>query len=158
MKNLIKTAVIIIVLLIMPASCIGQAKVFKSVASMTGVESVYIGPAAMRFAQDASVLDSDKVSADAIKSIKSLEVIDCDEPAYIPAVADEAQKIINELKLDVILETKEEDEECTIYGRVPEENADYIESLLIVSREEDSFSLVYINGKISLEELLEDYK
>ena len=158
MKNLIKTAVIIIVLLIMPASCIGQAKVFKSVASMTGVESVYIGPAAMRFAQAASVLDSDKVSADAIKSIKSLEVIDCDAPAYIPAVADEAQKIINELKLDVILETKEEDEECTNYGRVPEENADYIESLLFVSREEDSFSLVYINGKISLDELLEDYK
>ena len=94
MKNLIKTAVIIIVLTIMPASCIGQAKMFKSVASMTGVESVYIGPAAMRFAQAASVLDSDKVSADAIKSIKSLEVIDCDEPAYIPAVADEAQKII----------------------------------------------------------------
>ncbi len=159
MKSIFKTAVLVIVLLIMPASCIGQAKMFKSVASMPDVTSVYIGPAAMRFAQVSSVLDNDKVAADAVKSIKSLEVISCDETKRIPAVAAQAQKIIDEMKLDVILETRDDGEVCVIYGHISEDNPEYLESLLIVSREDDDeYNLVYINGKININELMDDYR
>lgn len=158
MKNFVKFIILFFLLAIIPSSCAGQAKVFKSVASMPDVTSVYIGPAAMRFAQMSSVLDHDKVAADAVKSIKSLEVIECDEQDRIPAVAAKAQAIIDELKLEVILETKDDGEACVIYGLVSQKEPEYLESLLIVSRDEDEYSLVYINGKINIDELMEDYR
>lgn len=158
MKNCMKFIVLLIVLAIFPSSCAGQAKMFKSVASMPDVTSVYIGPAAMRFAQAASVFDNDKVDADAVKSIKSLEVIQCDEESRIPEVAAKVQSIIDEMKLEVLVHTKEDGEECVIYGLVADKDPEYLESLLIVSHDEDEYNLVYINGKININELMEDYR
>lgn len=154
MKNLIRTIVIVLALAVMPASCVGQAKMFKSVASLPDVTSVYIGPAAMKFANAASVVEGDKMSAEAIKQIKSLEVIDCDNKASIPAAVEEARKIIDGMKLDVILESVDDDDITVIYGRTPEDDSQYIESILIESRSADSFSLVYINGKIDIDKLV----
>jgi len=156
MKNVIRIIAVLMAFLVLPTSCIGQAKMFKSVASMSDVSSVYIGPAAMKFAKAASAFDNDMIASEAIKQINSLEVIDCDVKSRIPAVAEEVEKIITGMNLDVILETKDEDDVCIIYGHIPEDKSEYLESVLIESRSEDSYSIVYINGKIDIENLMKE--
>ena len=131
-------------------------RIFGEVANLPGVESVYIGPAALRLAMKSLPTEGKLVDGlgGAIRELKSVEVIECDNRKSIDKIEKFARGLIDSLSLEVIVEATENDEKTRIYGIVPEggkENT--INALLIESREKDEYTLVYIRGVIDLTEI-----
>ncbi len=141
-----------------PTSCVGQAKVFTSIAKLDGVTSVYIGKAALRLGAGAAMLQGEFAGSKAIRKLNSIEVVSVENSAVIPKAKTEAEKIIADKKMDVLVETKEDNESVVIYGGVPDsKNADIINDMLIYTCEPSELNLIYINGVINLAELLQEY-
>lgn len=159
MKRTLILVLISVVMCMIPAGCVGQAKVFESVAKLPDVTSVYIGKAAMRMAGGAAMVSSELsgASADAIKKINSLEIITCENKKSIPAAEAKVAEIIAKLKLEVLVETNEGDEKAIIYGGVPVEgDSDYVQNILIYNSTPSELNLVYIDGRINLTEFVKD--
>lgn len=157
MRRIFIISVVSVFFLLFPVSCIGQAKVFESLAKMPDVTSVYIGKAAMRLGAGASFMSGEFAGANAIKKINSLEVISCEKKSAIPEVKKKADAIIAQFKMDVLVETNENNERVLIYGGTPEDgNEDYIDNLLIYEVSDNELNIVYIDGKINVKEFMNE--
>jgi len=130
-------------------------RLFGEIAKESYVESVYIGKAGLRFAKSASIVGGSlgNLGAD-ISKVESIEVIECDEPRYIPQVKKMVKKILDENKFEMIVESKDEDEISRIYAIILEDpaGATSISRVIIESYEPDEYSVVYIKGCINLPE------
>lgn len=158
MRRNIIIALILGIMAILPTSCIGQAKVFKEVAALPNVTSVYIGKAAMRLGMAAAMMDGEIAAMKAIKDINSLEVINCDHAATIPEATRLADKAIQRLNLELLVDTQEDREHTAIYGGVADDDhPDIIHNLLIYNTEPGELNLVFIKGKINVAELMKEY-
>lgn len=155
MKKTIIIMLMSVVAFMTAPSCISQAKVFKEIASMPDVTSVYIGPALLRLggAAASSVGDYSKY----ISGIKSIEIISCENPSAIKAVSDACDRKLAEMNYDILLEANEPDEQTTIYGGVGDAaNPEILDDIVIVCREKSEFSLIYIRGKINVGEMVKE--
>ena len=137
-----------------------EKRVFAGVANMPGVESVYVGPAALRLMGAAATMTSGMpgVPPDLLKSlhsIKSLEVLECSNPESNAKIKAAVKKIIDTNTLELILERKDAEESVRIYAYVPENSSELTPlcNLLIENSESDEYSVVYINGTLDIAEL-----
>ncbi len=130
-----------------------EKRYLAKLAKHPEVESVYISPAAMKFAKSARIsqLNAGEYTS-YIKDIQSMEIINCDHSSYfIKKLRAEAQEVIDRLGMEMIMETKEDGDITRIYAKMPEGDteAKQFDSLLIENLEDDSeYNIVYIRGKI----------
>ena len=133
-------------------------RVFGEVSKLPGVESVYIGPAALRLASSAILSENlgDGISG-AIKDLKGIEVIDCSNKKSFGKLEKFADSLVERMNLEIIIDSQDGDEMTSIYGAVPEnsKDVDTIHALFIVTHDKTSFNLVYISGTIDLAALEE---
>lgn len=133
---------------------------FEEVSDLPGVESVYIGPAAFRMASQFPYFNPARLGifANAVMDMKSVEIIECENKSSIDKIRDLAKKVIKNLNLDCIIDTKEDDETTRIFAVVPEDSDGNttIGSMMIESYDKssgDDYSLIFLKGKIKLSSL-----
>lgn len=142
--------------LLLSSVAAGHAEnLFRELAELPYVESVYVGKAMIKaglsFINDAG----NNVKANiynTIKDIDSIEIISCDDTSKINELKAKAGKIMARRKLEVQIMTKEDGESTVIYGRAPE-NGQYISDIVIETTGSDEFNLIHISGTINLNEL-----
>ena len=133
---------------------------FAEVANMPGVESVYVGPAALRLMGAYATMTSGMPGVppdllNSLQSIKSLEVLECSNPDSLAYIKATVKKIIVTNNLELIVESKDAEESVRIYAYVPENSSELAPlcNLLIENSESKEYSVVYINGTLDIAEL-----
>lgn len=101
MKRFLTIIVMATAVIAMHAKPLVDGRMFKDISNLPGVESVYIGPAMMRFAGTASMLSSenDKIFSEGIKELKSVEIINCSNADSNKKIDAAVQKIIENMVL-----------------------------------------------------------
>lgn len=157
MKNLLVKLTVAAAALLVSATCHAQ-KIFNSLADNPNVESVFVGKAMMNMGLN--MLGDDKDSKDiynAVNEIESIEIISCEVPDEIAKIKSQAAKILAKLKLQTLLETKEDGETVVIYGH-PHSNGDTISDMVIETTEKNEYNLIHIKGKINVKALTSNTK
>lgn len=156
-----KLAILIILLLmtILPASLSAakMQRVFSEISNLPGVESTYIGPAALRLAGSYIPFEAGMMGTvgSAIKDLKSIEVVECTNRKSFKEIQKFVDELVARLSLEVIVETTEKDETTRIFGVMPEDDgqdSNTLDGLLIEIREKGE-SLVFVRGTIDLSKL-----
>lgn len=156
-----KLAILIILLLmtILPASLSAakMQRVFSEISNLPGVESTYIGPAALRLAGSYIPFEAGMMGTvgSAIKDLKSIEVVECTNRKSFKEIQKFADELVARLSLEVIVETTEKDE-TTLFGVMPEDDgqdSNTLDGLLIEIREKGEYTLVFVRGTIDLSKL-----
>lgn len=159
MKHSIIKTVLAILCVTFSTSCKAQ-KLFSELSSDPDVESVYVGKAMVGLAKGAIKMSGDKdaqTAMNAILGINSIEIINCENPKSIARIRTKARKIIERLKLEVLMEAKDGKETSTFYGQPSAKTKDdFINNLVIEADEPGEYSLIHINGKIDLNALLKE--
>lgn len=161
MKHLaLKTLLAVVVLTVsVPAKA---ERLFSELAGKPGVESVYVGKSMVGMAKGLLDQSGDKdalIARNAIKNIDSIEIISCEpHPGDVRKVRTAARKIMSKLKLEVLVETRGDEEEVTIYGLPSKKNPAEISDMIIESYEPEEYSLVHISGSIDVNAITADNK
>ena len=145
MKHLIASIFIALAALFSAADASAATRFFKELASLPGVESTYIGPAALRFASSAISSISGDFDGD-IKELKCIETLECSDNKSFGKIETFINGLVDKLSLETMIESNEEDETTRIYCRSKEGEPDTIEYMLIESIEPDEYSLVFMQG------------
>ena len=155
MKRFLTIIVMATAVIAMHAKPLVDGRMFKDISNLPGVESVYIGPAMMRFAGTASMLSSenDKIFSEGIKELKSVEIINCSNADSNKKIDAAVQKIIEKHGLELLLEISQQDETMNIYGIVPDDGSSVISNAVIVSLGKKESSVIYIEGVIDIAKL-----
>ena len=157
-----KLAILIISLLmtILPASLSAakMQRVFSEISNLPGVESTYIGPAALRLAGSYIPFEAGMMGTvgSAIKDLKSIEVVECTNRKSFKEIQKFADELVARLSLEVIVETTEKDETTRIFGVMPEDDgqdSNTLDGLLIEIREKGEYTLVFVRGTIDISKL-----
>lgn len=158
-----KLAILIVSLImtILPAtvSAAPAQRIFSEISNLPGVESTYIGPAALRLAGSYIPLDDASMGGigSAIKSLKSIEVVECDNPKSFNKLRKFCDGLVDSLNLEIIIESTEDDEKTRIFGLVPDgdgtQDGNTLEGLLIETLEKGEYNLVFVRGTIDLSKL-----
>lgn len=152
-----RTFLIVMVAVLAIASHLGafaQNKLlFKDLSGLPGVESIYIGPAMLRFATSGDMISKDTIFNHAVRELKSVEVINCTAPSSEKKILDYVSRIIDGNNLEMLLEINSNKEMIKIYGIVPPQGTSVLKSALIIARERDGLSVVYIEGIIDIDKL-----
>lgn len=145
MKKLIALLCLVIS---MTMACCAQQRLFSELTSLDGVSSVYIGSGVMRtIGARYSSYHLRQVSP-IVDRVDALEVINAE--GNIDKVRARVKEILKQQKVEAIIETKDADEECTIY--VGTEVIDgFRDKLFIITDEGDEYSVVYVRGRIKIE-------
>ncbi len=138
-------------------------RILSAITSRSDVTSVYIGKAALRLAGSNALAgklggdakDGDRVTK-AVKNLESVEIVNCEKKSVIPDLRKEVERLVQKLGLEVLVEAREPGESVMIYGIVPADGSDVIDSMLIEANEGNEYSLVFIKGKIDLSALYKD--
>ena len=131
---------------------------FDSVADMPGVSSTYISNEFLSntgTSSGAIYLNGASIPAE---NYRSLEIISADEDSSTKpeVVAAACRKIIDGMDLELLLRTRDDDGYNRIYvGRPDGNNSSKI--ILIESKDEDSYQLVYMRGEFDVKELARRY-
>lgn len=128
-----------------------KERVLGKLASLPGVESVYIGPAALRLA--AGSVNAIPGVPSGVKDLKSVEVIQCDNKESESQIRNFVRKLIKQRKFEEIVENVSEGERVVIYGYVPDTSAATLNNVLIEVSEDGEYVVVYIEGTINVAEL-----
>lgn len=155
MKRTVSLIVIALVLAISPA--LAADRVFSSLTKLPGVESAYIGPAALRLAGRSPLSDADFALAGAVvKDIKSIEIVECSNPETFPQLEAFSKKLVKQFNLEVLVEDESDGETDRIYAEVPQEGEESgsLGNLLIVSVEKNSYEMVFVKGTIDLDAIM----
>ncbi len=135
-------------------SCLAQARAFKSLADMPDVNTVFIGEAAMRMA-NVSGLSKGKFSPD--DKVKTVEIVTCESPASIQKAKAIADSMIEQMHLELLLETKDDGEITRIYCLFDKDNKDKASVIMIQNiDDDDEMNIVYLTGKITLSNITND--
>ncbi len=150
MKKILTTITLSLLCIFMAPSCISQGKIFKDVSNLPGVTTVYIGPAMMKLAGTGMAMSDDKDYAKYVKDIKSIDVMTCEEASSVPQVRALCDSIVEARQFELLLESNDDGEHTSMYGRVPENEGDFIEDLLIYNVSAKECNFVYIRGKVDV--------
>lgn len=158
MKRVFLTAIIaLMAVLAMPQLHAAERRVLADVASLPGVESVYVSSAAIRIMGGVSSLDDMPGVPDdimkALKDINAIEVIECTNEESIKKIRERVDALVKETGVELILETTDARESQRIYSRVPDDGptATTFKDLFIEDiKSTNSYTGVYIGGTLDM--------
>lgn len=132
-------------------SCSAQ-RFFQDVPSGDDVQKIYLGKAMLRMAggSGGNFLDNPKIK-DAVKSIESIEVINCDSgKSKLKAVRQACLNAVNNAQLELVTEVEDDEDLVKIYAAPDDDNDNFVNALVVLVSDSDSYVAVYIKGKIDL--------
>lgn len=151
-----KKYILIVLASLIPLCLFSQERVFKQLAKLPGVNSVYMGSSLM------SMISGDAISgyglySDYVKSISQLETVSADSNTKdLENVRRIAHQIIDNMGLETLLETHEDNDANYIFVGKPVKD-EYVDTMVIFNDEGDGLSIVYIKGRIHLPTLISRY-
>lgn len=161
MKRVFLAAIIaLMAVLAMPQLHAAERRVLADVASLPGVESVYVSSAAIRIMGGVASLDDMPGVPDdimkALKDINAIEVIECTNEESIKKIRERVAALVKQTGVELILETTDARESQRIYSRVPDDGptATTFKDLLIEDiKSTNSYTVVYIGGTLDMRTL-----
>ena len=151
MKNSILRIILIAGVMLTSLTACSQVRVFKELADMPDVESVYIGRSVMMLAGENIVSNiSNEVDFD-INNVKSIEVItfDGEDAATLAQLVKKSQEIINGLNMEIVVDHRSDGEHNTIYVQPTDSTYVTFSKIVVLNYDDSDFNLVLIEGKIS---------
>jgi len=157
---LILLSMLLAVIRPMDVAASDSEKVFAEVAKMPEVESVFVGGAILKFASGTRKITSNKYTS-RVRNIEAIEIISCDDKDIVPKVAAACKEIIDNMKLEVILEANENkslndsSEKSMIYGGPIIEGNPKMKNMIVVNQSSGDYELVYIKGDIDISDVID---
>ena len=151
MKNSILRIILIAGVMLTSLTACSQVRVFKELADMPGVESVYIGRSVMMLAGENIVSNvSNQVDFD-IRNVSSIEVITYDgtQSSTLSALLSRSQQILNGQNMEVVVDQRSDGEHNTIYVQPTDSTYMSFSKMVVLNYDDSDFNLVLIEGKIS---------
>lgn len=151
MKNSILRIILIAGVMLTSLTACSQVRVFKELADMPGVESVYIGRSVMMLAGESIVSNvSNQVDFD-IRNVSSIEVITYDgtQSSTLSALLSRSQQILSGQKMEVVVDQRSDGERNTIYVQPSDSTYMSFSKIVVLNYDDSDFNLVLIEGKIS---------
>ncbi len=151
MKNSILRIILIAGIMLTSLTACSQVRVFKELADMPGVESVYIGRSVMMLAGENIVSNvSNQVDFD-IRNVSSIEVITYDgtQSSTLSALLSRSQQILNGQNMEVVVDQRSDGEHNTIYVQPTDSTYMSFSKMVVLNYDDSDFNLVLIEGKIS---------
>lgn len=143
MKRLILT---LITALLMGNALWAQEDIFEKFADRKGVTTVYISKKMFSMMNG---YNNGSINLNNIGSkISGLQILSCEDKTVIPEIRKEAARIKTD-GYEVLMRIKEEGEHVTIYTKEGKEENQYI----LLADEPQEFTIIMLNGKLTLEEL-----
>ncbi|MCC8175007.1 MAG: DUF4252 domain-containing protein [Bacteroidales bacterium] len=155
MKRIFSTLILACVAIMMVAAP-KNSKLMPEASSIPGVTTVYLGPAILAMAQESALDDLDDNIRDAIKELKSLEIITTEKKSAIPSLDAMAEKVIDQYTLDLLMEVNsDENEQVYLYAPVSSTPVDDSCMLMITQTPED-YVIMAIRGRIDISAFMKD--
>ena len=153
-----KKLIILIAALFMVVAA-NQAQTLKSLfekySSDERFEYVSVGKGMMNMAGMLGGLG--KNDSEMMSKMRSVKILNLEGESNIPLmklIENDLDKVIGNGNFETAVEVRDKGERVNIYYRVgSDDNAD----MLIVSKEKSEFSLIWINGKMSKEEMMKSF-
>lgn len=158
MKKQILRIILIAFIMLTSLTACSQVRVFKELADMPGIESVYIGRSVMMLAGENILSNvSGQVDFD-IRNVSSIEVItyDGEQSSILTTLLSKSQQILNGLNMEVVVDQRCDGERNTIYVQPTDSTYVTFSKLVVLTYDEYDFNLVLIEGKISNTALIGD--
>ena len=151
MKNSILRIILIAGIMLTSLTACSKVRVFKELADMPGVESVYIGRSVMMLAGENIVSNvSNQVDFD-IRNVSSIEVITYDgtQSSTLSTLLSRSQQILNGQNMEVVVDQRSDGEHNTIYVQPTDSTYMSFSKIVVLNYDDYDFNLVLIEGKIS---------
>lgn len=145
MKRLILT---LITALLMGSALWAQEDIFEKFADRKGVTTVYISKKMFSLMNGYNNGNIKLNNTDIGSKISGLQILSCEDKTIIPEIRKEAARIKTD-GYEVLMRIREEGEHVTIYTKEGKEENQYI----LLSDEPQEFTIIMLNGKLTLEEL-----
>lgn len=156
MKKILTILAAVAVVVVAVQSCSAQ-KIFSKTAKLPGVTSVYVGPAMMKLGMAFAAGEGDDFTKFA-RDIKSVEVLTSETAEAAKSLKAACDSVVGARGYEQLLDVTDKNETTVIYGAVPESsNNSEINGMLILTQDQKEVNLVYINGKIDLNRMLDEY-
>lgn len=120
-----------------------QKRLFNNLPSGEGIEKVYINGALMKLS---GVEQFSNVPKEAVKSLDSIEVIECTDSKTIKAVKGQLEALVKSEKMQMLMENDDGDDKDYIYVRFAPDGK-MLDLIVIVSEECDEYDVVAISGQ-----------
>ncbi|MCM1032984.1 MAG: DUF4252 domain-containing protein [Odoribacter sp.] len=150
MKHII---ILILAITSVNLACNAQ-RLFEDASKLNGVSTVYMGSQLMSSIGSELRPAGYGINGDFVHEVRQIEIINAE--SNITEVRGKCQAILDKLNLELILETKDEDDLCLIYISTPVKD-EYSDQLFIINEDGFEYELLYISGKIHIPTLLSRY-
>ncbi|MDE7438338.1 MAG: DUF4252 domain-containing protein [Muribaculaceae bacterium] len=149
--------IISLLILLLTSTSIGfsDSRVFKKYPGGMDVSTVYVSPAAIKLGMS---IESDQFRhlKKLIKNPESIEIISTRKPSSYYSMYDDCKNVVKKMNLELILNISDFTDKINIYvGKIL--NNHEIQDILIETRDERGYTIVYIKGIINSDELLNIY-
>jgi len=153
MKRII--TVVAIILMVTAAKAQTLQSLFEKYSDDERFTYVTVGSGMMNFASKFAGSDKKgKEMMSKMKSIKILTLTDESNSTILKSITQELDKVVQTGNFETAVEAREKGERVQIYYRLTgKDNAD----MLIVTKEKSEFSLIWISGKMSKEEMMHTF-
>ena len=143
-----RTSIIILLFSLCSLFTYAQDSFFDKVADMEGVTSVYISKAMLRLIPDvqAEGVDIGEVAS----KLDCIRIVSCEKPELIAKLKKETSFITSKNGYEELMDINEEGEKTTIYLK---QNKNGTNEFILVNRQKEDFNLIFIIGKLTLQEV-----
>lgn len=129
-----------------------QGRLFPTLVSSQGVESVYVSKAILSsIGANSLKLGKSGLEGDILKKIESVEIISTSTKSAAAKARKEASEIVSKMNLEVLTDVQDSSDTMTIYGDVSSDSI--INVLLLVTSERNECNIIAIRGSIPLSAL-----
>jgi len=152
-----KKLILVALTCLLTVSAFGQSRFYKKFSGYEGMTKVYISPSMFSLMGDGMQLDltEDVNIAGMIKNMTGLYVLSTSNKGHITEMKKDFSDLVKTGEFEVLLEVEDGDEKVIIYLQKQE---DIITDLYICADENNEFSVIYLAGKMTSEDLKEMMK
>lgn len=129
-----------------------QNRLFRDVAKIKGVTSIYISKAALKMgaATSNSFNVHDKDYSKSLKRLDGIEIIQCDKKSIISDVQKACHDILDGSQRDLLMEIIDDTERVSLYARIGDDGR-MADDMILEVDENDEYTVIYFKGEIDVE-------
>ncbi|HHV04353.1 MAG: DUF4252 domain-containing protein [Bacteroidales bacterium] len=147
-----KKILLITVTLLLTLSAFGQSRFYKKYSGYEGMTKVYISPSMFSMMGDDAQLNlTNEVNiARVIKNLTGLYILSTSNPVYVQEMKKDFNDLIKAGEFEILMEVEDGSDKVIMYMQKKD---NVISDLYICAQEEEEFNVIYLNGKITQEDL-----
>ncbi|MBD5340979.1 MAG: DUF4252 domain-containing protein [Bacteroides sp.] len=160
MKKILFTTILLLIAitLLLATTSAGtspSSRVFKKFSGGMDISTIYVSPTALKLGMS---IESEqfKPLKKLMKKPESIEIMSSRKPSSYQAMYEDCKNVVSRLNLELILNISDYTDKINIYiGKILNDHE--IKDMLIETREDNGYTIVYIKGIINSDELLNIY-